>query len=529
MSTVKVAPSPDVGTAVEVKIKPLDNSSSQDESNHSAGENINAEVVSRKSTKASTKASLATETRSQKQKKYNSSRTKSSSSYFTERNDVFEIEEHVEKLSTHLEKQYRVQSSKNNQWTARRSYVERFFKGSCFRAPRLFSCDEICQYSKVGDVLLFREGSSFENQYLSPEVMRGIRSSLDGKYIPKNRSIKMWNNAAIVVSLCHEDSGELLKYALYADRTGLRIRKLSELTNSCNLSRNLCALRPLKIKNDKHRELYADLVDDLESVALLSMDGKLLWTNFAQAFSCVNGNRSNNEEDFSLILDNPILMRFYKNFIDRMQRFAYFPSQEGVQEATRLFYSILAIYLENCKNNKSSDSKTDGRSNFSSKSSFEKSEQPLPLDFIHKSLSVMNDEKGESMNSDIEFTTRLRSLLQNMDDDNDGHVSLGEFIEAFLSNKCSVVPIEFDLLSVANGEAVACLYAALGIFKEDALPSSSFFHPQTFSSSSSYEINAARAETKNLKSVQAVPFISKDMLNYPRKTKFKRDILLRLK
>ena len=107
--------------------------------------------------------------------------------------------------------------------------------------------------------------------------------------------------------------------------------------------------------------------------------------------------------------------------------------------------------------------------------------------------------------------------------------SQGEFIEAFLSNKCSVVPIEFDLLSVANGEAVACLYAALGIFKEDALPSSSFFHPQTFSSSSSYEINAARAETKNLKSVQAVPFISKDMLNYPRKTKFKRDILLRLK
>ena len=48
----------------------------------------------------------------------------------------------------------------------------------------------------------------------------------------------------------------------------------------------------------------------------------------------------------------------------------------------------------------------------------------IPLEMIFKSLSVMNEDEGESKQSDHEFSMRLKNMLSGMDDDSDGQVSL---------------------------------------------------------------------------------------------------------
>lgn len=359
-------------------------------------------------------------TTSQRKRDYNASRVKSSESFFTTRSDVFEIDDHVERLSNQLQKSYRSKSRKTNTWNTKKSPLKRFFMCSLFRAPRMFSSDEICMYAKVGDLLLFREGTSFEHRYLSPEVMRGIKSSLDGKYIPKTRQIKMWNHVGIVVSLYDEETTEYVKFLMYADDIGLRLRKLAEVTNSCVIAQDLCSLRPIQIKNSKQQQLYSQFVDDIESVALLAMDGKLLWSNFQQAERFKNEDWTTLDKDIVMILENPFVSRFHTLFTQRMHDLSFSPSLEGIQEATRLFYSMMAVYQQNEK------VEQENSNSFQKMDSFGKAEntKQLPLTMIFKSLSVMNEDAGESKQSDHEFSMRLSTMLQGMDDDKDGLVSL---------------------------------------------------------------------------------------------------------
>ena len=363
-------------------------------------------------------------TASQRQRNYNGSRMKSSESFFATRSDVFEIDGHVERLSNQLQKNYRSKSKKSNIWNAKRAPLKRFLMCSCIRAPSVFSSDEICLYAKVGDLLLYREGTSFEQRYLSPEVMRGIKSSLDGKYIPKTRHIKMWNHIGIVVSLYNEEDeaevGEYIKYILYADDIGLRLRKLNEVTNSCVIAHDLCSLRPVQIKNSKQEQLYSKFVDDIESIALLAQNGKLLWSNFEQAERCKNNERSTIDEDLLLILDNPFVSRFHALFTQRMHDLSFSPSQEGIQEATRLFYSMLAVHQENVKVQEQNSGALEKLNSFGTSGNT----AVIPLEMIFKSLSVMNEDEGESKQSDHEFSMRLKNMLSGMDDDSDGQVSL---------------------------------------------------------------------------------------------------------
>ena len=104
-----------------------------------------------------------------------------------------------------------------------------------------------------------------------------------------------------------------------------------------------------------------------------------------------------------------------------------------------------------------------------------------------------------------------------------------EFIDAFLSIPSDIIPVEFDLPSVAMGEMVACMYVALGVFKGDILNDMTFFHPQSFSSASAGESNMVQKEAKMSKKASAVARITKSMLKTPQKTVFKKDILLRIK
>lgn len=103
-----------------------------------------------------------------------------------------------------------------------------------------------------------------------------------------------------------------------------------------------------------------------------------------------------------------------------------------------------------------------------------------------------------------------------------------EFIDAFLSIPCDIIPVEFDLPSVAMGEVVGCLFVALGIFNDDVLNDiKSFFHPQSFSSSSHGESVFVTKEHEKSKKATAVARVTKQMLKFPKNTKFKKDILLR--
>jgi hypothetical protein len=345
---------------------------------------------------------------------------KSSESFFASRSDVFEIDGHVERLSNQLQKNHRSHSKKSNTWNAKRSFLKRFFMCASIHSPSLFSSDEICLYAKVGDLLLFREGTSFEQRYLSPEVMRGIKSSLDGKYIPKTRQIKMWNHIGIVVSLYNAELGDYVKFILYADDIGLRLRTLSEVTNSCVIAHDLCSLRPVNIKNSKQQQLYSMFVDDIECVAQLAQNGKLLWSSIEQAERCKDEDRSTIDEDLLVILDNPHISRFNALFTQRMHKLSFSPSQEGIQEATRLFYSMMAVHQENEKVEWGGSTKSSHNLSFGKSGDTD----TLPLEIIFKSLSVMNEDEGESKQGDHEFAMRLRNMLQGMDDDRDGQVSL---------------------------------------------------------------------------------------------------------
>lgn len=104
-----------------------------------------------------------------------------------------------------------------------------------------------------------------------------------------------------------------------------------------------------------------------------------------------------------------------------------------------------------------------------------------------------------------------------------------EFVEAFLKIPCDIIPVEFDLPSIAQGEMVACLFVSLEVFQENVLTDKTFFHPQSFSSASSGENKRVRAESEKSKKACAVAKITKKMLNFPKKTKFKQDILLRIR
>jgi hypothetical protein len=435
LSIVKVAP--DVGQGQETRIekedkkaKPSLSISFASDGNHSIEDsNISAGKSPTKLMSSGSKTNESqSPTKSQRQRNYNNKRFKSSESFFKSRSDVFEIDGHAERLSNQIQKNHRSQSKKTNKWNAKRAPLKRFFKCSCVLAPSVFSADEICVYAKVGDLLLFREGASFEQRYLSPEVMRGIKSSLDGKYIPKVRQIKMWNRIGIVVSLYDDETDDYTKYILYADDIGLRLRKLSEVTNSCVIAKDLCSLRPVNIKNSKQQHLYSTFVDDLESVALLAQNGKLLWSNFERAERCQGADRSTIDDDTLLILDHPHVSRFHKTFTERMQKLSFSPSQEGIREATRLFHSMLAVNHVNEKAGDSSSSSSAIQS-LNKLASFGKSgdNDTLPLELIFKSLSVMNDDEGKSKQGDHEFAMRLRNMLGNMDEDKDGHVSLVSF------------------------------------------------------------------------------------------------------
>ena len=94
---------------------------------------------------------------------------------------------------------------------------------------------------------------------------------------------------------------------------------------------------------------------------------------------------------------------------------------------------------------------------------------------------------------------------------------------------CDIIPVEFDLPSVAMGEMVACLFVALGIFQENALTDKSFFHPQSFSSASSGESRRIKHESETSKKASPVASITKQMLHIPKKMKLKKDILLRIR
>ena len=345
-----------------------------------------------------------------------STRSKTSKSV-RNKSDVFEIDDHIDRLADKLQKDYRSRSKTSNEWNAKKPALTRFLMCSCLRAPRMFSATEICSYARIGDLLLFREGVTFESEYLSPEVLRGVKSSLDGKYIPKTRYIKLWNKIGIVVSLKSEQDDEFIKYILHADDIGLKLRKLSEVTNSCVISRDLCSLRPVCIKNKKNQQLYSEFVDDLESIALLARDGKLLWSNFEKVDAHKNDDKATLEEDIALVLDNPKLTRFSGLYTQRMRRLSYSPSLEGVQEATRLFYSIMAVHQHNGNNTVLHSSQK--------LSMADRSEEDfIPLELIYKSLTVMNDDEGQSQQGDQEFAIRLRNMLKNMDENNDGRVSL---------------------------------------------------------------------------------------------------------
>lgn len=76
---------------------------------------------------------------------------------------------------------------------------------------------------------------------------------------------------------------------------------------------------------------------------------------------------------------------------------------------------------------------------------------------------------------------------------------------------------------------MACLFVSLGMFHENALTNHTFFHPQSFSSSSSSEEKKVQKESENSKKASAVAKITKQMLKFPKQTKFKRDILLRIR
>jgi len=394
--------------------------------------------------------------------------------------DVFEIDEHWKTLSDKVETKEKKQH-KGNVPSRRKPLLMRAFKCMFFRSPSTLSADRLHDICKTGDLLLLRQGTTFEGTMLAPGVVRGIRSTLDGKYMPKTRHLNLWTHVGVVVSLDPVEarwaesskSGsskkhvqvyeERVKCVLLADDRGITVTPLRDVLAAAEASAlsesfPVCALRPLAA-SPMAANTYCTFADGLEELAALCGANSrcLTWGNI------IDSAPEDSSSKQSSCFVNKKLITFGTLFLNRISAASFRPSEENMAEAARLFNMIYV----------------------SQESSHSDCERKVPTGALRSNMETLLKRSGGI--ADMESNARLEEMQRQMDSDCDGMISLDEFLSAFAALPSCTVPIEFDLPAIATAEMVATLYVSLGVLPEEYLQPNVYFHPQSFSSSSTIQ------------------------------------------
>jgi hypothetical protein len=116
--------------------------------------------------------------------------------------EMFEIEKQLKRLH------HSINSSKQKEHN---SYIQQkpfyFRLLSChyfFKQPTKCSLEIIYQQSKTCDLFFQRKGYEFEGDLLSKDILRGVKSTLNGKYLPKSCHLNLWNHVGIIITITNK-------------------------------------------------------------------------------------------------------------------------------------------------------------------------------------------------------------------------------------------------------------------------------------------------------------------------------------
>ena len=415
--------------------------------------------------------------------------------------DVYNVEEQTLLLSEQLNKPTAHRREK--------SFLRRALSCTCFTSPRSLSAEELYSAAKTGDLFFDRKGVVLEGQRLAHDIIRcpapprpvrrndvsvclclcvclcvclsdvpcggrGIRSTVDGKYIPKRRHLQLWTRVGFLVSLSDTsapppaktrrlswagrpaESQEATKYVLFADNRGLRLTALRDLLSIVELTASLtflddnryvASLRPVLVTGQGVAAYctYADGLEEIASACRLS-GGCLPWealvspveasTNpppspsvsltssgpsrqpFFQGGSHVSS-LSYPEESSSVRLQASAWVReFADQYFSRLRGVLFMPSAENIAEATRCFHLIAASYPKQQRGEEDSD--------WLDMSGRAKRGVQVPLAFLKKHLAglLQRGQQSGGHVGDQQFDERLGAMLRHMDGDGDGSISL---------------------------------------------------------------------------------------------------------
>jgi hypothetical protein len=256
--------------------------------------------------------------------------SESKSNEFSEEKDLFEVEKQLKGLHRSIDASKQTQ---HNAFVHSKPLFLRLFTCSIITQPAYRSMDQIHNSAKTWDLFFQRRGTEFEGDVLSQDILRGIKSTLDGKYMPKSCHLKLWTHVGIVITLSAKQTTPKpspratsalvsplplsltaeepskprrtflsrvtpqrevkTKYLLIANERGISLRNFQEVLATCDLitkgslptGRYVAAYRPIRVTKLGIPQ-YCHMCDYLEEIARLAQaaGGLLLWRDLFIAY-----------------------------------------------------------------------------------------------------------------------------------------------------------------------------------------------------------------------------------------------------
>lgn len=112
--------------------------------------------------------------------------------------EMFEVEKQLKRLhhSINASKQ-----KEHNAYIQFKPFYHRFFTCGFMTQPSHCTMETLYERSKTCDLFFQRKGYEFEGDLLSEDILRGVKSTLEGKYMPKSCHLNLWSHVGIIISL----------------------------------------------------------------------------------------------------------------------------------------------------------------------------------------------------------------------------------------------------------------------------------------------------------------------------------------
>ena len=171
--------------------------------------------------------------------------------------------------------------SSKRRWR-RRNVVLRILNGKWFTEPSSVTYEKIYCDSGTGDIFLQRHIQrigAIGGLALSPEIVLGLQSALNGMHQPRSVTLEPWNFVGIIVKF---PLGK--KYVLSCGKVGIELHSLQEILFACAQSGISCAWRKLQW-TEISAESSRNSIDAIVRLAGLARRGDCTWEAVAEVFA----------------------------------------------------------------------------------------------------------------------------------------------------------------------------------------------------------------------------------------------------